>query len=39
MHEALGTLAGGGLVRISVGWSTSEDQINRTVEAIAALAT
>lgn len=38
MHEALGTLAGGGLVRISVGWSTSEDQINRTVEAIAALA-
>lgn len=38
MHEALGTLAAGGLVRLSVGWSTTKEEIDRTLEAVAALA-
>jgi cysteine desulfurase family protein len=38
MHEALGTLATGGLVRLSVGWSTTEQEVDQALEAIAVLA-
>jgi cysteine desulfurase / selenocysteine lyase len=38
MHEALSTLATGGLVRLSVGWSTTHEDVARTLQAIAALA-
>lgn len=37
MHEALGTLAAGGTVRLSPGWSTTDAQIDRTLELIAAI--
>jgi cysteine desulfurase family protein len=37
MHAALGTLAAGGLVRLSCGWSTTAADIDRTLEAIAAI--
>ncbi|MCC6492203.1 MAG: aminotransferase class V-fold PLP-dependent enzyme [Pirellulales bacterium] len=38
MHEALGTTALGGAVRMSPGWSTSPADIDRTLEAVAAIA-
>ncbi len=38
MHAALGTQAGGGLVRLSLGWSTTETDVDRAVEAIGAIA-
>jgi len=38
MHAALGTLASGGLVRLSPGWSTSDVDVDRVLEAIAAIA-
>jgi cysteine desulfurase family protein len=38
MHEALGTLEAGGLVRFSVGWSTTEQQVDQALQAVAALA-
>jgi cysteine desulfurase family protein len=34
MHEALGTLAGGGTVRLSPGWSTTEADIDATISAL-----
>jgi hypothetical protein len=38
MHAGLGTIAGGGLVRMSPGWSTTMADIDRAVEAVAAIA-
>jgi cysteine desulfurase family protein len=38
MHEALGTIKLGGLVRMSVGWSTTSDEIDQALEAVAAIA-
>ncbi len=38
MHEALGTIRTGGLVRMSVGWSTTQDEVERTLRAVAAIA-
>jgi len=38
MHQALGTLAGGGTLRLSLGWSTTQEEIDQTVQALAALA-
>jgi selenocysteine lyase/cysteine desulfurase len=38
MHEALGTIAHGGLVRLSPGWCTTTGQIELTLAAIADLA-
>jgi cysteine desulfurase/selenocysteine lyase len=38
MHAALGTLPRGGTVRFSVGWSTTPADIDRTLEAVAAIA-
>jgi len=38
MHAALGTLPRGGTVRFSVGWSTTRGEIDRTLEAVAAIA-
>jgi cysteine desulfurase family protein len=38
MHAALGTLPRGGTVRFSVGWSTSAADIDRAIEAVAAIA-
>ncbi|HEX6960656.1 MAG TPA: aminotransferase class V-fold PLP-dependent enzyme, partial [Lacipirellula sp.] len=38
MHKALGTDKLGGLVRLSPGWSTTTVEIDRAIEAIAALA-
>jgi cysteine desulfurase family protein len=38
MHDVLGTTRLGGLVRLSVGWSTTELEIDRAVEAVAAIA-
>jgi cysteine desulfurase/selenocysteine lyase len=38
MHAALGTIAQGGLVRLSPGWATTPVEINRALEAIAAIA-
>jgi cysteine desulfurase family protein len=38
MHAALGTLERGGLVRLSCGWSTTANDVDRALEAIAALA-
>ena len=37
MHRALGTLAGGGTLRLSLGWSTTQDEIDQTVKALEAL--
>jgi cysteine desulfurase family protein len=37
MHQALGTLAGGGTLRLSLGWSTTQDEIDQTVTALKAL--
>jgi cysteine desulfurase family protein len=34
MHEALGTLAGGGTVRLSPGWSTTAADINTAIAVI-----
>lgn len=34
MHESLGTLASGGTVRLSAGWSTTEADIDATISAI-----
>jgi len=38
MHAALGTIDQGGLVRLSPGWATTAAEINRALEAIAAIA-
>jgi cysteine desulfurase family protein len=38
MHVVMGTIAGGGLVRMSPGWSTTIVDIDRAVEAVAAIA-
>jgi cysteine desulfurase/selenocysteine lyase len=38
MHQALGTLEGGGTVRLSPGWATTAVQIEQTVDRIAELA-
>ncbi len=38
MHEALQTLDGGGTMRLSPGWFTTVEDIDRTCEAIATLA-
>jgi selenocysteine lyase/cysteine desulfurase len=38
MHAALGSLTRGGLVRLSIGWSTTPAEIDQTLEAIAAVA-
>ena len=37
MHQALGTLAGGGALRLSLGWSTTQDEIDQTIAALKAL--
>jgi cysteine desulfurase / selenocysteine lyase len=39
MHAALGSLSRGGLVRFSCGWSTTRGDVDRALEAVAALAT
>ncbi len=36
MHRALGTFAGGGTLRLSLGWSTTQDEIEQTVQAFEA---
>jgi cysteine desulfurase family protein len=38
MHDALGTTKLGGLVRMSVGWSTTHEEIDRALEAVATIA-
>jgi cysteine desulfurase / selenocysteine lyase len=38
MHQALGTIDQGGTVRLSPGWSTSVEDIDRALELIATLA-
>lgn len=38
IHEALGTTQLGGLVRLSVGWATTEEEIDVTIRAIGAIA-
>jgi cysteine desulfurase family protein len=38
MHDALGTTKLGGLVRMSVGWSTTAEEIDQALEAVAAIA-
>ena len=38
MHAALGTLPRGGTVRFSCGWSTTIADIDRAIEAVAAIA-
>jgi cysteine desulfurase family protein len=38
MHDALGTTRLGGLVRMSVGWSTTTEEIDQALEAVAAIA-
>lgn len=38
MHAVLGTLPRGGTVRFSMGWSTTRNEIDRTLEAVAAIA-
>lgn len=38
MHRALGTLDRGGTVRLSPGWATTGEQIERTVELVSELA-
>ena len=38
MHEALGTLDRGGTVRLSPGWATTTEQLDRALEAIASVA-
>lgn len=37
MHRALGTLADGGTLRLSLGWSTTQQELDQTVQAFAAL--
>lgn len=37
MHEALGTVEDGGLVRFSPGWSTTSEQIDHTLDTLAAI--
>jgi cysteine desulfurase family protein len=37
IHAALGTAASGGLVRLSCGWSTTAEDVDRALEAIAAI--
>ena len=37
MHAALGTLNSGGLVRMSPGWATTSEEIDRTLEVIESL--
>jgi len=39
MHAALGTVAQGGLVRLSCGWATTAAEVDKALEAIAAIAT
>jgi selenocysteine lyase/cysteine desulfurase len=38
LHAALRTVARGGLVRFSCGWSTTEGDVDRALEAVAAIA-
>lgn len=38
IHEALDTAEQGGLVRFSPGWSTTAEEIDQTIEAVASLA-
>jgi selenocysteine lyase/cysteine desulfurase len=38
MHAALRTVARGGTVRFSCGWSTTEAEVDRALEAVAAIA-
>jgi cysteine desulfurase family protein len=38
MHAALRTVARGGTVRLSCGWSTTETEVDRALEAVAAIA-
>jgi hypothetical protein len=38
MHAALGTLPRGGTVRLSCGWSTMAADVDRTLEAVGAIA-
>ncbi len=38
MHESLDTIGNGGTLRLSLGWATSMDEIDQTIEAIGALA-
>jgi len=38
MHAALGTLESGGLVRLSLGWATTEADVDRALDAIGAIA-
>jgi len=39
MHQALGTDRDGGLIRFSPGWSTTQEEIDNTLNALRALAT
>ncbi|TWU25666.1 putative cysteine desulfurase [Bythopirellula polymerisocia] len=34
MHRALGTLAGGGTIRLSPGWATTREEIDTTISAL-----
>jgi selenocysteine lyase/cysteine desulfurase len=38
MHQALGTTPTGGLVRMSVGWSTTPEDVELAIRAVAAIA-
>ncbi len=38
MHKALGTLESGGLVRLSLGWATTDAEVDHALAAIAAIA-
>ena len=38
MHAALGTDLSGGLVRLSPGWATTNEEIDQALSAIAAIA-
>jgi cysteine desulfurase family protein len=38
MHAQLGTVARGGTIRFSCGWSTTEAEVDRALEAVAAIA-
>jgi cysteine desulfurase family protein len=38
MHDALGTTKLGGLVRMSIGWSTTAEEIDHALDAVAAIA-
>lgn len=37
MHQSLGTLTSGGTLRLSLGWSTTQNELDQTIQAIAAL--